>query len=596
MSIIPSVTDLPRTIVFLNKPRSDSGVQDLEFDVATTPPTSPAIPSSLHDGNDISYASDWVNVYSKYRRFRFGNFLRRCWFGKRRPAPRKPDIVDAEVVRDSAVSLTEFVPVVVAPSQVLSAPSTSIIGPVTTGDSLIVDIPPSALDLTNTDRVEKSALPATITIPTSNAFSVLDNISPAPATPITPITSRDLTETVHHIVSAILDPTHDEIPSSSESDFASSDESDQLTTDDSDESIEPDVVVPLSIEAVLGNARKQLAASARVLQEFAVVPDDSPYESPAESPLPVRTISVTRANLTGLKSSLARHAHPRRSSKSVRFNHLQFQEVCVFRRGIKAQDIPTCPRFIQSIHDMEAAEREEREAYEALTPASVPAVTLRPSNFSYNELSRLDPSCPLRVEKVVMNSRDPVPAPTILVQVRVANWGTPKQLTIRYSLDDWATFAETTESDCRWGGFVEGTECGEERFGVELRGQGRAGSSIKFAVRYSVNDCVFWDSNAGRDYQVSVSKPAPLTTTTRTRLPPPCSGSIDGFLIDPIIPDSPPRPRRQRSQSTLPPLKRTDTDPLPLRSPFSARYSFGEGRRGVRLDGRRGGLFGSEDC
>ncbi|KAI9088038.1 hypothetical protein DFS34DRAFT_641008 [Phlyctochytrium arcticum] len=442
MSIIPSVTDLPRTIVFLNKPRSDS---------------------------------DWVNVYSKYRRFRFGNFLRRCWFGKRRPAPRKPDIVDAEVVRDSAVSLTEFVPVVVAPSQVLSAPSTSIIGPVTTGDSLIVDIPPSALDLTNTDRVEKSALPATITIPTSNAFSVLDNISPAPATHHT-----------HHITGSHRNrPPH--------------------------------------------------PASARVLQEFAVVPDDSPYESPAESPLPVRTISVTRANLTGLKSSLARHAHPRRSSKS-------FQEVCVFRRGIKAQDIPTCPRFIQ-------------ENYEALTPASVPAVTLRPSNFSYNELSRLDPSCPLRVEKVVMNSRDPVPAPTILVQVRVANWGTPKQLTIRYSLDDWATFAEN----------YRGTECGEERFGVELRGQGRAGSSIKFAVRYSVNDCVFWDSNAGRDYQVSVSKPAPLTTTTRTRLPPPCSGSIDGFLIDP-------------------------SSRIPRPAPSAT------GRRGVRLDGRRGGLFGSEDC
>ncbi|KAI9088029.1 hypothetical protein DFS34DRAFT_641038 [Phlyctochytrium arcticum] len=478
MSIIPSVTDLPRTIVFLNKPRSDSGVQDLEFDVATTPPTSPAIPPPCMTA-------------TTYLMHQTG----------------KPDIVDAEVVRDSAVSLTEFVPVVVAPSQVLSAPSTSIIGPVTTGDSLIVDIPPSALDLTSTrPRREVATFPATIG--TSS------------------------------------------------------------TTDDSDESIEPDVVVPLSIEAVLA----------------AIAP-------------PRSYISVTRANLTGLKSSLARHTpNPRRSSKSVRFNHLQFQEVCVFRRGIKAQDIPTCPRFIQSIHDMEAAEREEREAYEALTPASVPAVTLRPSNFSYNELSRLDPSCPLRVEKVVMNSRDPVPAPTILVQVRVANWGTPKQLTIRYSLDDWATFAETTESDCRWGGFVEGTECGEERFGVELRGQGRAGSSIKFAVRYSVNDCVFWDSNAGRDYQVSVSKPAPLTTTTRTRLPPPCSGSIDGFLIDPIIPDSPPRPRRQRSQSTLPPLKRTDTDPLPLRSPFSARYSFGEGRRGVRLDGRRGGLFGSEDC
>ncbi|KAI9088031.1 hypothetical protein DFS34DRAFT_669178 [Phlyctochytrium arcticum] len=222
-----------------------------------------------------------------------------------------------------------------------------------------------ALNLPNLDRVEESALPA-ISIPTNNTFSILDDVTPT----ITSITPPNLTETVEHIVSAILESTHDEIPSSSESDFVSSDESDQLTTDDSDEFLEPDVVVPLSIEAVLGNARKQLAASARVMQELAVVPDDSPYESPAELPPPVRRRSASSPDHHHLKSSLARAGS--RPRKTVRFNQSHFQHVCVIKRGIKAIDIPTCPRFIQSVQDINDAADEEREAFEALTPASIP--------------------------------------------------------------------------------------------------------------------------------------------------------------------------------------------------------------------------------
>ncbi|KAL4234111.1 hypothetical protein ACF0H5_005764 [Mactra antiquata] len=83
--------------------------------------------------------------------------------------------------------------------------------------------------------------------------------------------------------------------------------------------------------------------------------------------------------------------------------------------------------------------------------------------------------------------------------VRVANVGYHKCVRVRYSINDWITFYDVMAS------YVQNSCDGAtDKFAFTIVAPAKVGpgSKISFAVSYTVNDKLYWDSNAGKNYDI----------------------------------------------------------------------------------------------
>lgn len=83
--------------------------------------------------------------------------------------------------------------------------------------------------------------------------------------------------------------------------------------------------------------------------------------------------------------------------------------------------------------------------------------------------------------------------------VRVANIGYHKYVRIRYSINNWVSFYDIMASYIQ--NSCDGTT---DRFSFTIVSPSAVGpgSKISFAVSYTVNDTMYWDSNNGKNYEV----------------------------------------------------------------------------------------------
>lgn len=83
--------------------------------------------------------------------------------------------------------------------------------------------------------------------------------------------------------------------------------------------------------------------------------------------------------------------------------------------------------------------------------------------------------------------------------VRVANIGYHKCVRIRYTINNWVTFYDIMAS------YVQNScDVTTDRFSFMIVAPNTLGpgSKISFAVSFTVNDSVYWDSNYGKNYEV----------------------------------------------------------------------------------------------
>ncbi|XP_052817566.1 glycogen-binding subunit 76A-like [Mya arenaria] len=84
--------------------------------------------------------------------------------------------------------------------------------------------------------------------------------------------------------------------------------------------------------------------------------------------------------------------------------------------------------------------------------------------------------------------------------VRVANIGYHKCVRVRYSINNWVTFYDVMAS------YVQNSCSGStDRFSFTIVAPSSLGpgTNISFAVSYTVNDVVYWDSNDSKNYEIS---------------------------------------------------------------------------------------------
>jgi protein phosphatase 1 regulatory subunit 3A/B/C/D/E len=89
---------------------------------------------------------------------------------------------------------------------------------------------------------------------------------------------------------------------------------------------------------------------------------------------------------------------------------------------------------------------------------------------------------------------------TVLVQ----NICFAKDVTVRYSMDNWKTFKDV------WADYVnqlEGGKMDRFQFRIYLLHNIDAGSSFEFAVRFRAGQAKYWDNNEDRNYRVECKEP-----------------------------------------------------------------------------------------
>jgi len=79
-------------------------------------------------------------------------------------------------------------------------------------------------------------------------------------------------------------------------------------------------------------------------------------------------------------------------------------------------------------------------------------------------------------------------------QIVLKNLAFNKEVVVRYSIDDWATYSETSA------GYTYSMENDLEVWTFNQAAP--AGSTVKFAIRYTVNGITYWDNNFGVNYTV----------------------------------------------------------------------------------------------
>ena len=83
--------------------------------------------------------------------------------------------------------------------------------------------------------------------------------------------------------------------------------------------------------------------------------------------------------------------------------------------------------------------------------------------------------------------------------VRVTNLGYVKEVTIRFTLDDWASFRDV------WADFLSASVDGKTEqfsFRITVPVDFEVDLKIEFAIRYRVAEQEFWDNNFGGNYHV----------------------------------------------------------------------------------------------
>ncbi|XP_045193155.2 glycogen-binding subunit 76A-like [Mercenaria mercenaria] len=83
--------------------------------------------------------------------------------------------------------------------------------------------------------------------------------------------------------------------------------------------------------------------------------------------------------------------------------------------------------------------------------------------------------------------------------VRVANIGYHKCVRVRYSINNWVTFYDVMAS------YIQNSCDGAtDRFSFTIVAPASVGpgSKISFAISYTANDNVYWDSNGGKNYEI----------------------------------------------------------------------------------------------
>lgn len=125
------------------------------------------------------------------------------------------------------------------------------------------------------------------------------------------------------------------------------------------------------------------------------------------------------------------------------------------------------------------------------------------SNFPPETPARLQ--LPVRVEKVFLSSDEK----RLVLSVIVANLGPSKQVTARFTLDNWKTASELVAEFKR--DIRQPAKDGHNRFNFHVKLANQAnleGKTMFFYVRYLVEGQEYWDNNDSRNFQVEFRKHA----------------------------------------------------------------------------------------
>ncbi|XP_067418726.1 protein phosphatase 1 regulatory subunit 3G [Emydura macquarii macquarii] len=132
----------------------------------------------------------------------------------------------------------------------------------------------------------------------------------------------------------------------------------------------------------------------------------------------------------------------------------------------------------------------------------------------------------LRRERVCLERLgSPAAALDVRGTVRVLSCPGPKEVTVRYTFNEWLSFLDTAAVPLPWAG-PEGSDPPAERFHFSLCTPPslQEGAAVHFAVCYRSQQGEFWDNNGGSNYTLRCRRPAagaPRPDTSRGEPPGP---------------------------------------------------------------------------
>ncbi|XP_060589491.1 glycogen-binding subunit 76A-like [Ruditapes philippinarum] len=242
----------------------------------------------------------------------------------------------------------------------------------------------------------------------------------------------------------------------------------------SEESVLPAKLAQLKIE------RQGVTLDSGVQRYLLHVPDSPVYEEPE--------FNINKAELrksSSLKTNKTPPGTPSRK-KMVRFADAMGLDLESIRHVIDAENPPKIPA--SAISDLKVGVEEARpdvgSRYLDLC-FSQPCVA---TDFMGKVMAKK-----VSLENCVINDM------SITGVVRVANVGYHKCVRVRYSINNWVTFYDVMAS------YIQNSCDGAtDRFSFTIVAPSNVGpgSKISFAVSYTVNDTVYWDSNYGNNYEI----------------------------------------------------------------------------------------------
>lgn len=210
------------------------------------------------------------------------------------------------------------------------------------------------------------------------------------------------------------------------------------------------------------------------------VPDGPVYEEPE--------FNINKAELrksSSLKTNKTPPGTPSRK-KMVRFADAMGLDLESIRHVIDAENPPRIPA--SAISDLKVGVEEDRHDVGSRYLDLCFQQPCASSNFIAKVMANK-----VSLENCVLTDM------SITGVVRVANVGYHKCVRVRYSINNWVTFYDVMAS------YVQNSCDGAtDRFSFTIvapAGVG-PGSRISFAVSYTVNDQVYWDSNDGKNYEI----------------------------------------------------------------------------------------------
>lgn len=210
------------------------------------------------------------------------------------------------------------------------------------------------------------------------------------------------------------------------------------------------------------------------------VPDSPVYEEPE--------FNINKAELrksSSLKTNKTPPGTPSRK-KMVRFADAMGLDLESIRHVIDAENPPKIPA--SAISDLRVGVEEDRHD----VGSRYLDVCFQQPSAASNFIGRVMAN-KVSLENCLITDM------SITGVVRVANIGYHKCVRVRYSINNWVTFYDVMAS------YVQNSCDGAtDRFSFTIvapAGVG-PGSRISFAVSYTVNETVYWDSNDGKNYEI----------------------------------------------------------------------------------------------